>query len=74
MDDRVKLHWGRKEIEDLNDLIDDLRIAIEDAPCLVSRPGEMTYECSYDRPCRVCEWRISTLADLKHRWRKPNPV
>ena len=37
------------------------KIAIENAPCEVARPGEMTYECRVDRLCRVCVWRNEAL-------------
>lgn len=57
---RIQLVWGPKEIEDLKDLIDDLRHAIERAPCEVARIGELSYECRHDRLCRVCAWRNET--------------
>ena len=53
----TRLEWGYTEIETLRELVDDLKIAIDNAPCLVSHPGELTYECDATRPCRVCEWR-----------------
>ena len=34
------------------------RDTAESAPCLVARPGELTYECRVDAPCRVCAWRV----------------
>jgi len=58
---RIKLEWGPKEIEDLKVLVGDLKDAIENAPCEVSRFGELTYECRHDRMCRVCTWRNETL-------------
>jgi len=41
--------------------LEDAKIAIENAPCEVARPGEMTYECRVDRLCRVCVWRNEAL-------------
>ena len=46
-------------------LVQDLRAAIDNAPCLVARPGELTYECSIERPCRVCVWRSDTTRVLR---------
>lgn len=68
---RINLIWGPKEIEDLRDLIQDLTNAIENAPCELSRRGEMTYECRIDAICRVCEWRNETLQMMKlhEAWR-----
>ena len=51
--------WSR-----LQDQVDALKGAILDAPCLVSRPGEGTYECRHDRPCRVCNWRQGVMREL----------
>jgi hypothetical protein len=45
-----------------------LLFAIRDAPCLAARPGELTYECSIDRPCRVCAWRKEVSARLWSEW------
>lgn len=65
MKPRIHLQWGPKEIEDLKDLVDDLKDAIENAPCEVSRFGELTYECRHDSLCRICTWRNETLKALK---------
>ena len=66
----TRLEWGYTEIEILRELVDDLKIAIENAPCLVSHPGELTYECDATRPCRVCEWRIDTMKLITNREEK----
>lgn len=42
--------------------------AVREAPCLIARPGEGTYECSIDRPCRVCSWRKEVAAGLWSGW------
>ena len=42
---------------EIQDVRGDLANVIDSAPCLVSRPGETTYECDIRKPCRVCEWR-----------------
>jgi len=49
-------------------LVHDLRAAIDNAPCLVARPGELTYECSIARPCRVCEWRSEVARALREEY------
>ena len=54
-----------QSVRRLVDLVHDLRAAIDNAPCLVARKGEMTYECSVERPCRVCEWRSETTRALQ---------
>jgi hypothetical protein len=64
----LRLQWGPKDLEDLKDLVDDLQSAIENAPCLVARPGELTYECRHDNLCRVCEWRNETTRALRKEW------
>lgn len=64
---RINLIWGPKEIEDLRDLIQDLKNAIENAPCEVSHRGEMTYECRIDNLCRVCAWRTETMKIISSR-------
>ena len=55
-------------IDALGDLIDHLKNRIQDAPCLVARPGEATYECRHDDPCRVCGWRKEASKDLVEEW------
>ena len=45
------------DIFDRDAVIEFLKSQIQFAPCLVSRPGEGTYECRHDNLCRVCEWR-----------------
>ena len=85
----IKLQWGPKEVEDLQEqvahlrmvvdalndnldaiggLIDHMKSCIDNAPCLASRPGELTYECRHDKPCRVCEWRNETTRALRKEW------
>lgn len=68
---RIRIQWGPKEIEDLHELIDDLRIAIENAPCEVAQLGEQTYECRHDTICKVCQWRVETLKMMSENeaWR-----
>jgi len=60
----ARLEWGPKTVEDLRELVANLKEAIKDAPCLVARPGETTYECRHDSLCRVCQWRNTVIADL----------
>ena len=57
MHDGLRLQYLPHENEKLKDLVDDLLIHISNAPCLVSRPGELTYECRVEKLCRVCQWR-----------------
>jgi hypothetical protein len=64
----MRLEWGPKEIEDLRELVGHLKSAIQGAPCLVSRPGETTYECRIDSPCRVCQWRHEVNEELVEEW------
>lgn len=85
----IKLQWGPKEVEDLQEqvahlrmvvdalndnldaiggLIDHMKSCIDNAPCLASRPGELTYECRHDKLCRVCEWRNETTRALRKEW------
>lgn len=72
---RIKIQWGPKEIDDLRDLVDDLRIAIENAPCEASHRGETTYECRHDMLCRVCQWRVETLKMMcEHETWRPDPT
>ena len=73
MKPRICLEWGPNDIANLRDLVKELQHAIEKAPCLVAREGELTYECRHDRLCRVCAWRNETLEIMKHyeSWR-PN--
>jgi hypothetical protein len=64
----MKLEWGPKEIEDLRELVEHLKSAIQGAPCLVAFPGEATYECRHDSPCRVCRWRQEVSRELAEEW------
>lgn len=52
----------------LEEQIDALKGAILDAPCLTSRPGELTYECNIVRPCRVCTWRRGVMKELREEY------
>lgn len=70
----MKLEWGPKEIEDLRELVDHLKNAIQRAPCLVAHPGEATYECRYDSPCRVCQWRQEVSRELAEEWAMPDGI
>ena len=42
-----------------------LKSAIDHAPCLSSRPGEISYECRHDSLCRVCTWRSGVIRELQ---------
>lgn len=57
------------DISDENDhlrkLVEHLKRDIQSAPCLVARPGEITYECRIDTPCRVCQWRHEVSQGLR---------
>jgi hypothetical protein len=45
-----------------------MKSCIDNAPCLVAHPGELTYECRHDNPCRVCQWRKATTRALREEW------
>jgi hypothetical protein len=47
------------EVEMLREAFWRLMMQVRNAPCLVSHPGELTYECNPAKVCRVCEWRDS---------------
>jgi len=64
----ARLEWGPKTVEEQSELVAHLKRAIQDAPCLVSRSGENTYECRIDSPCRVCQWRHEVNAELVEEW------
>jgi len=68
MHEGLKLQYLPFENERLKEIIEDLLNHVRNAPCLVSHPGELTYECRHDNPCRVCEWRVSVLKDLQREW------
>ena len=57
------------DIFDRDTVIEFLKGQIQMAPCLVSRPGEGTYECRHDKLCRVCEWRRDVHRDLVQKWK-----
>ncbi len=55
-------------------LIEFMKVQVQLAPCLVSRPGEGTYECRHDNPCRVCEWRSDVHRALIDEWQLPDGI
>ena len=57
------------DIFDRDNVIKFLTGQIQMAPCLVSRPGEGTYECRHDNLCRVCEWRHDVHRELVKTWK-----
>lgn len=54
-----------QNIDSVADIIEDLKHAVETAPCLAAQPGELTYECRHDNLCRVCGWRQKTMRDIR---------
>jgi hypothetical protein len=71
---RERLEWGPKEIDEQRELVAHLKRAIQGAPCLVARPGEDTYECRHDSPCRVCQWRREVSQGLAEEWGLPDGI
>lgn len=63
-----------EQIDTLGELIEHLKNRIQDAPCLVARPGETTYECRHDDPCRVCRWRKEVSEELVEEWHLPGGI
>jgi hypothetical protein len=61
-------------IDALDDLIEHLKNRIQNAPCLVAHPGETTYECRHDDPCRVCRWRREVSEELVNEWHLPGGI
>jgi len=57
------------DIFDRDAVIKFLKDQVQLAPCLVSRPGEGTYECRVEKLCRVCEWRRDVHRDLVQTWK-----
>ena len=57
-----------ESLDTCSNLIDFLKVQVQMAPCLVSRPGEGTYECRHDNLCRVCEWRNDVHNVLTKEW------
>jgi hypothetical protein len=41
---------------------------------LVAHPGETTYECRHDDPCRVCRWRREVSEELVNEWHLPGGI
>jgi len=68
MHEGLRLQYLPHENEELKELVDDLLIHIRNAPCLVSHPGEFTYECRVEKLCRVCRWRNEVAAQLREDW------
>ena len=58
-------------LDSVGELVGHLRRAIQGAPCLVAHPGEATYECRHDSPCRVCQWRRKVNDELTEEWGLP---
>jgi len=56
------------DLFDRDAVIKFLKGQVQMAPCLVSRPGEGTYECRHDNLCRVCEWRRDVHNALTKEW------
>lgn len=63
-----------ESLDDMGRLVDDLKVAIRAAPCLVARPGEVTYECNIEDPCRVCQWRREVSEMLVEEWHLPSGI
>lgn len=61
-------------MDSVDELIGHLKGCIQDAPCLVARPGESTYECRAGSLCRVCQWRRGVSQDLIDEWHLPNGI
>ncbi len=57
------------DLFDRDAVIKFLKVQVQLAPCLVSRPGEGTYECRHDNLCRVCEWRRDVHRELVQTWK-----
>jgi len=71
---RERLEWGPKEIDEQRKLVAHLKRVIQCAPCLIARPGETTYECRIDSPCRVCQWRHEVNSELVKEWGIPDGI
>jgi hypothetical protein len=71
---RERLEWGPKEIDEQRKLVAHLKSVIQGAPCLIARPGETTYECRIDSPCRVCQWRHEVNSELVEEWGMPDGI
>lgn len=61
-------------LDDVGELLEHLKRCIQSAPCLVARPGEFTYECRAESPCRVCQWRQEVNQGLTEEWHLPNGI
>jgi hypothetical protein len=69
-----ELQQLKELIEAKDGLIAHLKNRIQDAPCLVARPGEITYECRTETPCRVCQWRRDVSRELIEEWHLPEGI
>lgn len=81
MHEGMRLQYLPIEFEQLRDalgrkdeLIEHLMGCIRNAPCLVARPGELTYECRTESPCRVCQWRWEVNEGLLEGWDLPDGI
>ncbi len=72
--DGMKLEYLPHGHEQRKKLVEFLKGQVQMAPCLVSRPGEGTYECRHDKLCRVCEWRLDVHRELIDRWNTPDGI
>jgi thymidylate synthase len=63
-----------EHIDTLGELIEHLKECIQSAPCLAAHPGEVTYECRTEAPCRVCQWRREVSKQLVDEWRLPDGI
>lgn len=61
-------------LDNVSELVGHLKRVIQGAPCLVTYPGETTYECRHDSPCRVCQWRQEVSQGLQQEWGLPNGI
>lgn len=61
-------------LDSVSELAGHLKRAIQGAPCLVTNPGETTYECRHDSPCRVCQWRQKVSQSLQQEWGLPSGI
>ena len=77
----IRLQYMPHELQQLKELVEAkdeliayLKNRIQDAPCLVARPGEATYECNVENPCRVCQWRQDVSRELVDEWHLPEGI
>lgn len=70
----VEFEQLRGVLNGKDELIEHLMECIRNAPCLVARPGELTYECRIESLCRVCQWRLEVNEGLLEGWDLPNGI